>query len=149
MVSLFMIDPVGPMVQQKLTSRLQCLPVTQNRHKVFSITQSTLACVAHRRPVPPGQPDHKPTRGPVSQHVPSTQHKQAFSQYAERTTFSSQCADKTRWLAPRHIASKQQCLARVRMLAPKCRTSTDSRTVRVALRNTAATVPSRSYVPTA
>ena len=31
-----MIDPVGPMVQHKLTSRLQCLHVTQNRHKVFT-----------------------------------------------------------------------------------------------------------------
>ena len=128
------------MVQQKLTSRLHAC-ILHKIVKVFSITQLTQSCVAHRRPVPPGQPDHMPTRGPVSQDVPSTQHEQPFSMYAERTTFGSQCADKTRWLAPRHIARKQQCFARVRMSAPECRTSTDARTVRVVLCNTAGRIP--------
>ena len=69
--------------------------------------------------MPPSQPDLMPTRGPVSQHVPSTQHEQAFCPHSdaqdERTTLGSQCADNTRWLATRHIARKHQCLARARM----------------------------------
>ena len=55
-----MIDPVGPMVQQKLTSRLHvCIFFTKKIVKVFSITQSR---VTHRRVVPPG-----PDRLPASQ----------------------------------------------------------------------------------
>ena len=140
--------------------------VKELKLKVFSITQSSLStqsCVAHRRPVLPGQPDHMPTRsrGPVcsclrSQHVPSTttQHEQAYSPYRRTQNERHSAASVQIKLAGSVpvtlvITRKQQCLAWVRMSAPEYRTSTDARTVRrVALRNTAATVPSRSYVPT-
>ena len=46
-------------------------------HKIVSLlentvnTVNTVSCVAHRRPVPPGQPDHMPTRGPVCSRLGS------------------------------------------------------------------------------
>ena len=48
--------------------------------------KSRQPCVAHRPTVPPGQPDIMPTRGPVSQHVRSTQHEQAFCPHSDALT---------------------------------------------------------------
>ena len=63
-----------------------------------------------------------PTRGPVSQHVQAARTSilpaVTFRPQDERTTQGSQCADNTRWLDPRHISRKQQCLARARMSHP-------------------------------
>ena len=77
--------------------------------------------MAHRPTFPSSQPD-MPTRVPVSQHVPSTQHQNKHSARTvklrpqdERTTFGIQCAYNTRRLSPRHFARNQQCLARARM----------------------------------
>ena len=100
--------------------------------------------------MPPGQPDHMPTRGPASQHVPSTQHEQAFSPACRtndiRQPYSVQI--KLAGSLP-HIARKQQCLARVRMSAPECRTSINAHTVRVVLRNSSksSVLATSVYVP--
>ena len=73
-------------------------------HKIVSLlentvnTVNTVSCVAHRRPVPPGQPDHMPTRGPVCSRLGSAptgiQCILLVPAYAQRTTFRSQSADK-------------------------------------------------------
>ena len=58
-------------------------------------TQSTQSSVALRRPVPPGQPDHMPTRCPVCSRLGSARTSilpaRTGVRTAERTTF--QCAD--------------------------------------------------------
>ena len=60
----------------------------------------------------------------------SGQHEQAYSPYrrTQNERHSSvqikRWIDKTRWLGPRHITRKQQCLAWVRMSAPEYHTST-------------------------
>ena len=94
-VCLFMVDPVGPMVQQTFTIRLHVY-ACYTKSSVFSktqSTQSTQSSVALRRPVPPGQPDHMPTRGPVCSSLGSARTRiLPVPAYAERTTF--QCADK-------------------------------------------------------
>ncbi len=42
--------------------------------------------MAHRPTVPPGQLDIMPTRSPVSHHVLSTHHEQAFSSHSDALT---------------------------------------------------------------
>ena len=126
-VCLFIIDPVGPMIQQNLTTEYMYAFDT-SIVKVYSITQY---CVAHRPAVPPGQPDHicrlvVPSR---STYLPYSTNKYSactltLQPQNKRTTLSSQCAESNN-------AS----------LGPECRTPT-GRTVRVVLCNAAA-VPSR------
>ena len=107
-VCLFIIDPVGPMIQQKLTTEYMYAFDT-SIVKVYSITQWR---VAHRPAVPPGQPDHMPTSGPVSQHVPSIQHEQVFCLHIDAPT--TEQTNNTQ----QPVCRKQQCLARARMSHP-------------------------------
>ena len=86
-----------------------------------------------------------PTRGPVCSRLGSAPTSiqcillvPAFAQRTARVQIK-RWIDKTRWLGPGHITSW------VRMSAPEYHTSTLTH-ARVALRNTAATVPSRGYV---
>ena len=111
------------MIQQKLICKVYVCIWHKYRQSLLGNTVVRGPSVAHRPAVPPGQPDHMPTICPVSHHIPSTQHEQAFCPHSdapttERMTLGSQCADNTRWLAPRDNARKQQCLARARMSHP-------------------------------
>ena len=115
-----------------------CMHVTQHRQSLIDNTVNTVNTVvrgASSTSTPPGQPDHMPTRGPVSvcsrlgsQHVPSTQHKHAYSPHRRTQNERHSAASvqlNTRWLGPRHITRKQQsCLAWVRMSAPEYHIST-------------------------
>ena len=74
--------PSGSNDTTEIDKQSTCMHLTQVS-SVFLITQS---CVAHRPTVPPGQPDIMPTRGPVSQHVRSTQHEQAFCPHSDALT---------------------------------------------------------------
>ena len=150
-VCLFMIDPVGPMIQQTFTIRLHVY-ACYTKSSVFSKTQSTQSTQSRAwRIVDQCLPASQIT---CRLGVPSTpvsgQHQQAYSAYSSyRRTHNERHSaarvqikrwiDKTRWLGPGHITSW------VRMSAPEYHTSTLTH-ARVALRNTAATVPSRGYV---
>ena len=61
--------------------------------------------------MPSGQPDHTPTRGPVSQHVPRylLPRPRSTNKHPPRTySAASIMADTTCWVAPRHIATTQR-----------------------------------------
>ena len=63
MLCLFILDPVGPMIQQNVHEKyIFDTDSSKSRHTI------TQPCVAHRPKVTPGQPDHLSTRGPVSWH---------------------------------------------------------------------------------
>ena len=76
--------------------------------------------------MPPGQPDHTPTRGPVSQHVPRylLPRPRSTNKHSPCTySAASIMTDNTCWVAPPVTlpatvtgVPKQQCLASVRML---------------------------------
>ena len=128
-----MIDPVGPMVQQTFTIRL---------HVYACYTKSSKSSRKHSQHSQHSRAWHIVDQClPASQitcrlGVPSApvsgQHEQAYSPYRrtqnERHSAASvqikRWIDKTRWLGPRHITRKQQCLAWVRMSAPEYHTST-------------------------
>ena len=149
--SLFMIDPVGPMVQQKIDKRVtSCTHATQKRQSLLDNTISQRSRVWVWRIVDKCLPASQITcRLGVpsaiasrlgSQRVLSTQHEQTQS---ERHSAASM-----------HIYRGLQLagsLPVTYLSDPECRTmtSTDAHTVRVALAlHNTATVAIRSYLPT-